>query len=341
MTEKHLTLDKLKGKVIDIHAHIGVSLKSYGRLEYPYAQDLEGLYYRQLASGVDVNVVFPLGSDLFFEPTELVKGTMVPATVPLSEFPYVTENRMVMQEIFVFCPELKDRFIPFVCIDPARMVLEQIRKLEDLEKTYPIYGIKVNPVLSQSKVGELLGRGRDFLDFARQRNIPFLFHMSADPKEAYSSPEETFAIIEKHPDLRFCLAHCINFDKFLLKRMGELPNAWFDTAAIKIQVQQYHENSPRTRPTSRRFDTDYSDHKKAMRSLAEAYPDKIIWGTDSPAYSYICRRKQAEHRFVEFRLKATYEDEKEALDALPERLKWKACNENSLKFMFGTGTIDT
>ena len=196
-----------------------------------------------------------------------------------------------MSEVFVFCPELRGRFIPFVCVDPARKVREQMRELETLEEQFPIYGIKVVPVSCQCKVTELLGTGRDFLDFARQRDIPFLVHVTGDPNEEYSQPEDTFKVIERNGDVRFCLAHCICFDERFLRRADDAPNVWFDTAALKIQVQMVHEDSPLVPPPAARFATDYSDHKRVMCDLAAAFPDTIIWGTDSPAYSYICRRK--------------------------------------------------
>lgn len=39
---KHLSPDALRRKVIDIHSHLGFSLKLYARMQYPYGQDLEG-----------------------------------------------------------------------------------------------------------------------------------------------------------------------------------------------------------------------------------------------------------------------------------------------------------
>ena len=86
----------LAGKVIDCHSHLGVSLKAYASAEYPYAQTAEGLYYRQLAGGVDVNVVFPFSADLHFDPARLVEGEMVPAERPVSPVPYTAENRLLM-----------------------------------------------------------------------------------------------------------------------------------------------------------------------------------------------------------------------------------------------------
>jgi len=335
---KHITAGDLADKVIDVHSHVGVGLKPYACVEFPYAQSLEGLYYRQLAGGVDVGVVFPFSPDLFFDLHQLVQGEMVPAEEPLSPVPYGAENRMVMSEVFVYCPELKGRFIPFVCADPARKVEEQVREFEKLEQEFPIYGIKIVPVLCQTKVIELLDRGRALLEFARARDIPLLLHTTGDPNEGYSRPEDAFRVIEKNEDLRFCLAHCICFDKHFLKLADECPNVWVDTAALKIQVQMVYEKSPFTVPPARLFDADYADYVAVMRALAEAFPDTMIWGTDSPAYSYICSRKQAEGSYGTFRLKGTYEEEVAALNALPQKLKKKAGTANAIAFLFGNPT---
>ena len=86
-----------------------------------------------------------------------------------------------------------------------------------------------------------------------------------------------------------------------------------------------------------RFEADYSDHRRVMQRLVEAYPGMIVWGSDSPAYSYIVRRRQAEaeNAFEDFRLKATYEDEIAALNCLPAVRRQAVCNQNTLQFLFG------
>ena len=327
--------DELEGKVIDAHAHVGVSLKAYALVEYPYAQTVEGLYYRQLAGGVDVNVVFPFSADLYFDPARLMEGEVTLAREPLSPCPYAVENRLVMREVFDYCPEISRRFLPFVCIDPGRAVAEQINQLEKLERDYPIYGIKVNPVACQSHVTELLRRGRAFLDFARERDIPFLFHATTLPGEEYSQAADVFPIVERRPELRFCFAHCLLFHREFLERADALSNVWVDTAAMKIQVEWLREETGKTVPASQLVDADYDDHMQVMRTLCERFPDTMIWGTDSPAYSYVCRRKQAEGKFYEFSLKGTYEDELAALKTLPEPLQKRVSNRNTLDFLFG------
>jgi len=329
---RRLTPADLAGKVIDVHSHVGVALKSYAALEYPWAETVEGLYHRQLAGGVDVSVVFPFTGDLHFEPGPLMRGEMVPAAEPVSPVPYALENRRVLKDVYDHCPEIAERFLPFVCIDPERDAAGQLNELRALADEYPLYGIKVNPVGCQSHVAGLLGEGAPLLDFAEERGLPMLFHTSLANDE-YSRMADTLKIVESRPRLRFCLAHCLLFDRTLLERAEAAPNVWVDTAAMKIQVQLAREELP----PKGLIDADFSDHLAVMRTLCEIYPRMILWGTDSPCYSYICRRKQGEGTVHEFRLKADYADEVAALECLPGELKARVSNLNTLEFLFGGG----
>ena len=144
-----------------------------------------------------------------------------------------------------------------------------------------------------------------------------------------------FEVIEKNPHLRFCLAHCIGFHQGYLDAADRLSNVWVDTAALKIQTQCARENNSITASEDSRLPGDYSDHTRIMATLMARYPETIIWGTDSPWYSFICRRKQGEGSVKTFRLSGRYEDEVSALNALPCSLRMKACNTNTLKFLFG------
>jgi predicted TIM-barrel fold metal-dependent hydrolase len=281
-------------------------------------------------------VVFPLAPELYFDlPALLEKGEAVPAESPLSPQPYAVENRQLMSEVFRFCPEFKDRFITFVSADPGRDIAGQIEALTALEEEYPIYGIKISPVLCQSPVTELLGRSKGLVEFALERNIPMLIHSTVDPSEQYSQVSDILRVAETYPDQRVCLAHCAGFDWEYLQRADRMSNVWVDTSALKIQVQMTHELSPIMALPNRRFEADYSNHISVMQSLVEAFPDTILWGSDSPAYSYICLRQQADGVQHEFRLKANYEDEVQALDSLSEENRLTVSNTNTLKFLFG------
>ena len=159
MAAQKLTRAALAGQIIDGHSHAGLSIKAYAANEYPYAQTIEGLRFQQRTGPVSVNVVFPFTADLFFEPAELLAGRLTPAAQPLSPQPYASENRMLLRELYDFCPELTPHFLPFVSVDPSRCVREQIQSLQALAAAYPIYGIKINPVGCQAHATEFLGRG--------------------------------------------------------------------------------------------------------------------------------------------------------------------------------------
>jgi hypothetical protein len=328
----------LAGKLTDVHAHVGISLKAYANSEYPYAQSLEGLHYRQKANGVDCSVVFTYAPELYFDlPTLLQESAMVPAEKPLegAGAPYALENRLLYKEIFQFCPELKDRFLPFVSADPVRKIREQLAALEELAAEYPVYGIKISPVFCQSKLTGLLEEGEGLLDFAAQRDLPVLLHVTVAPEEEFSQASDAFRVVERHPELRFCLAHCIGFNREYLEKADGLPNVWVDTSALKIQVQAAHQGETFMAKPEDRFDWDYSDHLSVMKSLVGQFPDTILWGSDSPYYTYIQRRKQGGDNYRPFALKGTYEQEKAALDALPPELRRKVASSNTAAFLFG------
>ena len=336
MADRSIGPQTLAGKVTDVHAHVGISVKAYANAEYPYCQSLEGLYYRQKANGVDYSVVFAYAPELYFDlPTLIRQGRLVPAAEPVSEAPYALENRLLFAEIFRFCPELRERFLPFVTVDPGRKIREQLAALEELAGQHPIYGVKVAPVACQSKVTGLLEEGEALLEFARRHDLPVLFHVTVDPKEEFSQASDTFRVVEAHPAMRFCLAHCIGFNREFLELADSLPNVWVDTSALKIQVQAAYEGYPFMAEPGERFDWDYSNHVSVMKSLVERFPDTILWGSDSPAYAYMVRRLQGEGSYLSFKLKGTYEQEKAALDALAPGERQKVACRNTASFLFG------
>jgi predicted TIM-barrel fold metal-dependent hydrolase len=332
---QHLAPAVLAGRTIDCHSHAGVWLKAYACGEYPYAQSIEGLYYRQRAGGVDVNVVFPCSADLHFDLAALRRGEMVPARDPVSALPYAAENALLLREVFEICPEIASRFMPFVSADPVRAVAAQVESLRALAARYPVYGIKINPVGCQSPVSRLLHEGAALLDFAEARDLPLLFHVTTLRGEEYSQAVDAFAIAESRPGLRFCLAHCLQFDRELLRRADQAPNIWVDTAAIKIQVDLVRQEMGRGLRREKLWDADYCDHLAVFSALCEALPQTMIWGTDSPAYSFICRRKDGEGAHREFALRGTYEDEVRALDSLGAALRARVGSDNAREFIFG------
>jgi hypothetical protein len=335
MPQRHIQPRDLANKVVDVHAHVGISLKSFAQLEFPYASTIEDIYYRQVACGVEASVVFPINANLFFDqPTYLATGKLVPAEKPISPVPYERENLMLLTELYRYCPERSGHFIPFVSADPGRKVKEQVESLRKLAQEYAIYGLKIVPVACQSPVAQLLDVGKPLMDLAAEMNWPVLFHVTTHPDERFSQASDTLDVIEQHPDMRFCLAHCIGLHHGMLKRAAALGNVWVDTAALKIQVQLAFEKSPLMALAPDRFPCDVSDYISVFRSLLEAYPQKMVWGSDAPYHSYIVRRLQAEGTYTDFRLKGTYEEEKAAYDALSPAAQAQV-HDNTITFIFG------
>ena len=335
MVSKHIKRQDLIGKVLDVHAHAGISIKAFAETGFPYCSSIEDLFYRQNSNGVDCSVVFPIAPELFFDLTHYAEtGKLIPAARPISPAPFVQENRILLNDVFRFCSERANHFLPFVSVDPGRKIQEQMASLRELELEFPIYGLKINPIACQTKVTKLLEEGKAFLEFAHERNWPILFHVTSDPDEEFSGAEDTFRVIEKRPNLRYCLAHCIGLHRGYLDRANALPNVWVDTSALKIQVQLAYENSPVMAARPDRIECDCSDHLKVMQALVERYPRTIVWGSDAPYHSYIAHRLQADGYYYDFRLKGTYEQEKAALDVLlPEQREQLGLN--ALQFVFG------
>jgi hypothetical protein len=82
------------------------------------------------------------------------------------------------------------------------------------------------------------------------------------------------------------------------------------------------------------LDLDYSDYVRVFQELVERYPTTMLWASDAPYHSYITRRLQGGGVYREFRLKGTYEQEKEAWDALSPAQRDQV-SANTVRFLFG------
>lgn len=335
MHAQRLRPQDLGGHIIDGHSHAGVALCKYAEGAFPYAQTIEGLFGQQLQGGIDLNVVFPFTADLYFDLPAMVEGRYRKARRPLSESPYTIENQLLLREIFEYCPEVSHRFLPFLSADPAREARRQVRQLTQMADRYPVYGIKINPAICQSPVKALLGAGRPIMDFIRERQLPVLLHTSSLCADAFSYAGDAFKVIEAFPDVRFCLAHCILFSRSFLDRALAAPNVWVDTAAFVIQVALCRDLTGRQVSRADLIDADFMDVDAVFGVLCEQYGQRLIWGSDSPAFSYICRRKLNATEWQHFRYKAVYLDEVERLRRCSEDMQRRIANSNTLGFLFG------
>jgi predicted TIM-barrel fold metal-dependent hydrolase len=334
--ERHLHCEDLVGKVVDVHSHIGIAIREAAQIDFPYCSSAEDLAYRQKANGVDFGVVFPISPALHYDlPTLIETGALAPAARPISAVPYERENRLLLTDVYQFCPEHSHRFLPFISVDPGRLIDEQIASLEQLEREFPIYGVKIHPLMAQSKALALLGVGAPLLDFFAARNWPVLFHASLDPTDPFSQVADILQIAERHPETHFCMAHGIGCHRPSFERDAALPNVYVDTAALKIQVELFRADKVRGDEWSAQMlDLDYDDHTRLFQELVERYPTTMLWASDSPYHSYITRRLQGEGVYREFRLKGTYEQEVAAWRRLTPAQQQQV-NANTIRFLFG------
>ena len=308
--------------LIDCHNHLGVDLFFYLNGFHPYAQDLPALTTEGRHCGVDRWVVFPMVSNLAFDVPAMRTGQLVAGGC--EGVPYAFENERMLREIYELYPDLGRRTLPFAILDPMREPAAQLQKLRELHAQYPFYGLKIQATIIKSDIKALLGVGRGFLDLAAELNLPFLIHSSVAPADVWSQAKDIIAIAAATPQVRFCVAHSCRFDRACLDRIAELPNTWFDCSAHRIHCEGVVSGLGFVAPESVRFPADYRDPTAVLHAMAEAYPNKLIWGSDTPFQSYVDQN---------IALRSTYAEEVACVQALPPTLRRAVGHDNLLTLL--------
>ncbi|HLV80265.1 MAG TPA: amidohydrolase family protein [Chthonomonadaceae bacterium] len=307
---------------IDCHNHIGVELINYLNGDFPYAQMLPALVAEGRAHGITDWIVFPMVSNLTLNLAAL--RAMRIESGGLEQVPYAFENRRLLCELHDLFPHLRPHVYPFAMVDPMREPLAQANALRELRAEHLFYGLKMQTTMLQSDIRALLQDGRIFLDLAREWDIPMLIHTSVYERDRWAQAADILDIVEATPEVRFCLAHSCRFDRVHLDRLAALPNAWFDCSAHRIHCCLAMQDSPHVAGAPRRFDSDYSRPERVLRDLALAYPNKLLWGSDSPYYSFASHDSGLS-------LFSSYAEEVVCLDALPTTVQSRIACENTLR----------
>ena len=313
--------------IIDCHNHIGVDLLLYLRGEYPYAQHLSALVAEGQSQGVDRWIVFPLVTNLAFDIAQMRNGK-VAFPGGIEKVPYAFENRRMLQEIYELFPDIGRLTLPFVMLDPMRETAGQAAELRKLRGEFRFYGLKIQSTIIQSDINCLSRQGRVFLELAEEWDVPFLIHSSVDPADQWAQAKDILKIAEANPRIRFCLAHSCRFDQECLDRVQELPNTWFDCSAHCIHCECVGQGLPAVALKARRFESDYTNPTQVLRDLVAAYPNKLLWGSDSPAYSYVGRSGE-----TLYSLRSTYAAEVAALKAQRSEVIQHIANQNIRQFL--------
>ncbi len=313
--------------IIDCHNHIGVDLLFYLRGEFPYAQHLSTMILEGRALGVDRWIVFPMVSNLSLDFAKMRSG-QIEFPGGHEHVPYAFENRRMLREIYELFPQLGKSTLPFVMLDPMRETAGQAAELKKLRSEYKFYGLKIQSTIIQSDIKALTHQGRCFLELAEEWNIPFLIHSSVNPADIWAQAKDILTIAEANPRIRFCLAHSCRFDRECLDRVKALPNTWFDCSAHCIHCDCAVQDLSVVAPISRRFHSDFQNPARVIADLAAAYPDKFMWGSDSPFYSYVGQLDGGLLALV-----SSYEKELAALKAQPANVIQRIAQDNILRFL--------
>ena len=313
--------------LIDCHNHIGADLLFYLHGDFPYAQQLTAMQQEGGALGVTHWVVFPFVSYAAMDVTKFRSGGVAFGN-GLETVPYAFENRRLLEECQRLFPEEGRKTLPCVMVDPMRETDAQARELVKLRREFRFHGIKIQSTIIQSDIKRLQHEGRVFLDLAREWDVPFLIHSSVAETDLWAQARDILDVAEANPDIRFCLAHSCRYDKECLDRVNALPNTWFDCSAHCIHCVGAVQDLPYIAPRARRFDSDYTDPARVIADLAAAYPDKFMWGSDSPFYSYA-----AEINGQLVKLISTYAEELAALNASPGAVVQRIANTNTRRYL--------
>jgi predicted TIM-barrel fold metal-dependent hydrolase len=113
-----------------------------------------------------------------------------------------------------------------------------------------------------------------------------------------------------------------------LDEVAALPNAWFDCSAHVIHCRLATQNHLAVACPDRRFQSNYADPVQVLRDLAGVYPDRLIWGSDAPFYSYVSADEEESLNLI-----CSYEEEANCLLALPEETQERIAVQNTLAFL--------
>ena len=313
--------------LIDCHNHIGADLLFYLHGDFPYAQQLVQMQQESLPLGVTHWIVFPFVSYAAMDVSKFRSGGIAFGN-GLETIPYAFENRRLLEECFRLFPNEGRRTLPFVIVDPMRETDAQAKELVQLRREFRFHGIKIQSTIIQSDIKRLAHEGQVFLDLAREWDIPFLIHSSVAESDLWAQAHDILDIAAANLDIRFCAAHSCRYDKQCLDRVNDLPNTWFDCSAHCIHCECAVDDLPNIAPRQNRFETDYSDPGRVIADLAAAYPNKFLWGSDTPFYSYAARIDDEVLRLI-----STYQREVEALKQSPPEVVNRIANVNTRNFL--------
>jgi len=321
--------------LVDAHTHVGADAALFHGGSFPYALTAEDAVLRMDRTGVRYAVCFPFIYTAYFSLPDFVHSRFVRSPGDLCRVPYQFENQRLCQEIYEAFPDTAQRLLPFAFFDPEREPEAQVACLEELAARYPIFGLKTATSYLQSHIRALLGPGRSLLDFSARYDLPVTLHTAVIPGDPWADVFSILEVVESRPDVRFALAHTCRFDRRALDRADALENCFVDFSAFHIHCKLARQDHAAVAGRDNRFPADYTRHAAAMQAVAEAYPETVLWGSDTPAHQFMSRFVDEHGKEHWMHLTCEVDRETDELRKLPAAMQHRIGYENTVRYLFG------
>lgn len=261
--------------IIDAHIHIWHRDMLPDRAIENYLEPLKkfkDMYGGVFDLGLDDEIPFPDYQYSMPESKEMLDACKMDYAVVLgTDFEMVNEHRMTNDEymdwLFETC-SVDDRYIPFISVDPNKGE-DALRSIERLVKKYAPKGIKVYPATGFYPDDPKYDRYWDLID---DLGLVITTHagMALPPlDEKYCHPKFFARIAEKHPDMKIIIAHLGGkFHDELFPLMDAHDNVYTDCSALQGWIP-----------------VDPEMVHRRLASVSERYPDRMVFGSDSPLYN--------------------------------------------------------
>ncbi len=321
--------------LIDAHAHVGLDPAGIYTGSFPYCMSAESLAMRMELEKIDYSAVFPFIYSEYFSLRAFCRGVFRKDPASASLFPYRLENELLFREIYEVFPWCAGRLLPFACFDPGRRPRAQAEFLGELAARHPLFGLKTATSYLQSPITALLAGDQALLELAAREDVPFMLHSAVVPGDPWANVFEILKVVEARPDVRFAIAHTCRFDRRALDRAAGLDNCLVDLSAFHIHCLLAQQDHEAVAAKKDRFPADYRDHAGAMQQIAEAYPDTMIWGTDTPAHTWTGQFFNDKGEKITMSLPCGPHTEVAELRKLPADLRRRITYTNTQRFLFG------
>ncbi len=225
-------------ELFDVHTHVGLDQGFALRRWWPYSASAQDLLMAMQTNRIDRAVCFPFTLPSAFDPYAFAdrgEVKLLPERVPFDR-----ENGNLIEEVRLI--DSQERLSVLAMFDPGREIPRQVKNLEKLVGR--ITGLKTHSTVLQSPIRALLNEGRELMEFAKQHQLPLLFHTSLLPADTWAQVRDCLDVAAAYPSLRFNLAHSLRFGKSFLEEAATMPNVWIDCSAHLTHCDLAAKNSP-------------------------------------------------------------------------------------------------